>query len=403
MLTVKEAQALLLAELQPADLATQTLPLSASIGNYLAADVVAKLSFPPADTSAMDGYAIRSSDVRTTAPQPPPLKVTQRIAAGYCGEPLTPGSAARIFTGAPIPDGADSVVMQEECDEAKDGTLHCPANVPEGQHIRYQGEDLRAGSTVLTQGQCLDAGAIAMLSGLGFTEITCRQPLKVALFSTGDELQELGKPLKPGQIYNSNRYMLQALCQQSGFSVVDCGVITDTLAATRSTLRQAAAQADCIISTGGVSVGEADYVKEALEAEGSLKMWKIKMKPGKPLVFGKLGHTAFFGLPGNPASSFVCWYVMVLPCLKKLQGAQPHITQQLPAIAKFNKRANKTRVEYLRIQLHYQEGQPPDAYLHPQQGSGGLASLSWCNALAIVSPGEDVSKGDEIAVMQLAN
>ncbi|HJW57707.1 MAG TPA: gephyrin-like molybdotransferase Glp, partial [Burkholderiaceae bacterium] len=305
MLSVQQALDILLSAVRPIA-ETETIPTLEANGRILAAAQVSQLNVPPMDNTQMDGYAVRAADCASGNAQ---LKVTQRIPAGHVGQPLQPGSAARIFTGAMIPAGADAVVMQEVCDTNDDAVTIRHAPTP-GEWIRRSGEDIRAGSTILLAGSRLRAQELGLAAAVGLAALPVMRRLRVAVFYTGDELTMPGEPLKPGAIYNSNRFVLRSLLQNLGCDVSDYGIVPDTLADTRDTLRRAAQGNDLILTSGGVSVGEEDHVKPAVEAEGCLNLWQIAVKPGKPLAFGEVRRsgddTAFFlGLPGNPVSSLV--------------------------------------------------------------------------------------------------
>ncbi|CAH2906419.1 MAG: Molybdopterin molybdenumtransferase (EC [uncultured Paraburkholderia sp.] len=314
---------------------SEPVPTLEAAGRVLSADVVSPLDVPPMNTSAMDGYAIRAADVTTHGNRR--LPVSQRIPAGHAPGPLTPGTAARIFTGATVPPGADAIVMQEQTEAAGDGVtiLHSPRP---GEWITAQGADIRSGSVILPAGTRLTPQALGLAASVGCAELQVRRRVKVAVFFTGDELTMPGEPLKPGAIYNSNRFTLRGLLENLGCEVSDFGIVADNLDATRATLREAAQAHDLILTCGGVSVGEEDHVKPAVEAEGRLTLWQIAMKPGKPLAFGAVrrgagsraaaepsapsAETFFIGLPGNPVSSFVTFLLFVRPFLLRLAGVQ---------------------------------------------------------------------------------
>ena len=295
MLSVDEALERLLAGATVVPEIEQAPALEAT-GRVLAQPQVSALDVPPMDNSAMDGYALRFADVRAPGTR---LRVAQRIAAGSVGGPLVPGTAARIFTGAPIPPGADAVVMQESC--IADGEQVAVNAVPQpGEWVRLRGSDIRAGSRILAAGIRLRPQDTGLAASVGISTLPVRRRVRLALFFTGDELVMPGEPLAPGRIYNSNRFTLRGLAQVYGCEVRDYGIVPDRLDATREVLRRAASENDVIVTSGGVSVGEEDYVRPAVEAEGTLLMWRIAMKPGRPLAFGKVGAAAFIGLPGNP-------------------------------------------------------------------------------------------------------
>ncbi len=297
--------------------ASETVPVTNALGRVLAAPQTSAITVPPLDNSAMDGYAVRVADVAVAGVR---LPVSQRILAGTVGEPLQPGTAARIFTGAPVPPGADAVLMQEYCSvEGGDVVINALPHL--GDNIRRAGEDIRIGAQVLAAGTRIGAAEMGLAASVGLAELPVFRSCKVACFFTGDELVTPGAPLKPGQIYNSNRYTLTGLVKGLGCELIDLGIVPDTLEATETALEGAAGIADVVITSGGVSVGEADYVKAAVEKLGRVEMWKVAMKPGKPLVYGRVGEADFIGLPGNPVSAFVTFCLFVRPFLLKRMGA----------------------------------------------------------------------------------
>ncbi|MEO7851667.1 MAG: gephyrin-like molybdotransferase Glp [Rubrivivax sp.] len=374
-----------------------------ALGRVLAEDVRSALDVPPADNSSMDGYALRAADVERPGAV---LPVSQRIAAGGVGHTLERGTAARIFTGAQLPPGADSVVMQEDCvalpgDDL--GSVRIDKMPAQGDRVRRRGEDVQNGATVLQRGARLTPQALGLAASVGAARLQVVRRPRVALMSTGDELVMPGQPLKPGAIYNSNRFMLRALLQASGCDATDLGIVPDSLQATRDALRSAAAGHDLIISTGGVSVGEEDHLRPAVQAEGRLDLWQIAIKPGKPLAFGEIasttGHPALFiGLPGNPVSSFVTFLLVVAPLLKTLQGADARMPAALPLRADFDWPAPDKRREFLRVRLN--DGGGLDLY--GNQSSGVLTSTVWADGLVDNPPGQPIRRGDTVAFLPLA-
>ena len=337
LLSVDEALEVLLAGATPVADIEEVSTLEAT-GRVLARAQSSTMDVPPMDNSAMDGYAVRVADI--VGPETR-LRVAQRIAAGSVGEALAAGTAARIFTGAPIPPGADAVVMQEFC--AVDGDHVVVKKKPQPEEwVRRAGSDIRSGGAVLAEGIKLRPQDTGLAASVGIKNLPVRRKVKLALFFTGDELVMPGDPLPPGRIYNSNRFTLNGMAKQFGCEVRDYGIVPDDLAATREVLRRAAVDNDLIVTSGGVSVGDEDHVKPAVEAEGSLLMWKIAMKPGRPLAFGKVGHAAFIGLPGNPVSSFVTFLIFVRPVLLKTQGIADVAPRFLDARADFTGTAPKT-------------------------------------------------------------
>jgi len=397
MLSFKEALDKLLAAAQPLE-EFLSLPLMVTAGRVLAAAQTSTVAVPPLDNSAMDGYAVRLADI------PVPgicLAVSQRIPAGTVGTPLLPGTAARIFTGAPVPVGADTVVMQELCEHGENGVvINCLPKF--GENIRRAGEDISIGGEILTAGMKLRPQDIALAASAGLPELPVYRRLRVGLFFTGDELVQPGEPLPPGAIYNSNRYALRSLLEGLGCEVEDLGTVADTLEATRAALRQAAAGNDLIITSGGVSVGEEDHVKPAVEAEGRLDMWKIAIKPGKPLAFGEVrkagGKAWFLGLPGNPVAAFVTFLIMVRPFILRLQGVAgvlPH-SYTLPADFEWNKA--DARTEFLRGKLNAAGA----VELFKNQGSGVVTSLSWGDGLVVKAPQQLIARGDSVRFIPFA-
>jgi molybdopterin molybdotransferase len=371
----------------------EAVATQAAAGRVLADGLRSTLDVPPLDNTSMDGYALRCADVPASGTK---LVVAQRIPAGSVGHTLAPGTAARIFTGAPVPAGADAVVMQELC--AVEGDSIVVNHVPHsGEWIRRRGEDIAAGAEVLATGTRLTAAHVGVAASVGAAHLTVFRRLRVALFSTGDELAMPGEPLKPGGIYNSNRYTLRALLEGMGCEVADLGIVPDTREATRAALREAAAGNDLILTSGGVSVGEEDHVKPSVEAEGTLDLWKIAIKPGKPLAFGSVrrpaggGQAAFIGLPGNPVSSFVTFLVLVRPFILKCQGATELRPRARGLQADFDYKGDPRR-EFLRARINDTGGL--DLFLN--QSSGVLTSCTWADGLIDNLPRHAISSGDTV-------
>ena len=369
---------------------SESVTVEDALGRVLAEDVKSAINVPGYDNSAMDGYAVHSAECIQPGVS---LAVSQRIAAGQTGEPLTTGTAARIFTGAPIPEGADAVVMQELCQQ-QGKSVAINTAVKAGANIRRAGEDIQQGSTVLKAGTRMRPQEQGLIASVGRAQVTVTRKLKVATFFTGDELVEPGRSLGRGQIYNSNRYTLKGLLQSANCEVIDFGIVPDTLEATLEVLQRAAADADLVLTSGGVSVGEEDYVRIALEQLGELSMWRINMKPGKPVAFGKVNSALFMGLPGNPVSVFVTFLVFARPLILKMQGADSYLANELTVRSGFHWQGIK-RQEYLRVRIRNDE-KGSYAEMFPHQGSGVLSSASWADGLVIIEPGKTIAIGDEL-------
>ena len=390
LISLDDALATLLAQVEPLA-GTETLATADARGRVLAADLVSPVDVPPEDNSAMDGYALRAADATQDLP------VAQRIPAGSVPKPLSAGEAARIFTGAQIPPGADTVVMQE-LTELVGERLRITQPITVGQHVRLRGEDVRTGSVVLPAGARLDAVALGLAATAGAAQLTVARRPRVALFSTGDELVMPGEPLPPGAIYNSNRFTLRALLEGLGCEVVDLGIVPDRLDATRAALREAASRADVILTSGGVSVGEEDHLRPAVQAEGRLDLWAIAIKPGKPFAFGRVGDAHFIGLPGNPVSSLVTFLVLVRPALLKLQGATQLTPRGYRLVAGFDWPKPDKRREFLRVRLDADGG----LALFTNQSSGVLTSAFWADGLLDNPPGQAIKPGDAVRFIPFA-
>jgi molybdopterin molybdotransferase len=388
MLAVAEALALMLAAARPVA-ETETVATLNANGRILAHAQVSGMNVPGMDNTQMDGYAVRAADC---ASGDAVLTVSQRIPAGHVGQPLLPGTAARIFTGAHIPEGADAVVMQEQCELV--GNLVTIRHAPKpGEWIRRAGEDITSGSVVLPAGARLRSQELGLAASVGLAQLPVKRKLRVAVFFTGDELTMPGEPLAPGAIYNSNRFTLRALLENLGCEITDFGIVPDSLEATRSVLRESALAHDLIITSGGVSVGEEDHIKPAVEAEGKLNMWLIAVKPGKPLAFGEVKDAFFLGLPGNPVASFITFLMFVRPFILRLQGVSGEIAPRAFSMrADFDLPKADKRNEFLRARINAGGG----LELFGNQSSGVLTSTVWGDGVIDNPPGTTISAGDMV-------
>jgi molybdopterin molybdotransferase len=387
LMPIDDALASLLASLCPID-GEERIPLAEAVGRVLTQDVIASMSVPPHGSSAMDGYALRSADIVEV---PRDLPITQRIPAGAVGVELKAGEAARIFTGAPLPAGADAVVMQENTEEHS-GKVRILQSAAAGENSRPAGEDIAKGAQVFASGDRLKAQDIGVLASIGVTQVLVRRRLKVALLTTGDEIVQPGEELEPGQIYNSNYFTLMALLTALGADVFELGAVIDDLPSTIAALEKGAASADCIISTGGVSVGEEDHVRAAVAQLGSIDLWRLAIKPGKPFASGRVRKAFFFGLPGNPVSAFVTFVMLLRPSILKLLGCSQVIHQSYFLQAGFNAAISGGRQEYLRVVIDNSSGSSK-MLPYANQSSGVSASLSFADGLAVVPPHTKVEQG----------
>jgi len=404
LLSLDEALPQLLAQAQALG-RTQSVSTFEADGRVLAQDVIAALQVPPQDNSSMDGYAVRAPDCTQTGAV---LRVTQRIPAGAHGTQLNAGEAARIFTGAPVPPGADAVVMQEDCESLDGEQVKVNKAVPAGQWIRRSGEDVTRGATVLSQGTRLTPAELGLAASIGLAQLQVSARPRVALFSTGDELVMPGdvapEAMPAGAIYNSNRFFLRAMLQRLGCEVTDLGIVPDQRDATIAALRDAAQHHDLILTSGGVSVGEEDHIKPAVESLGELNLWQLAIKPGKPFAYGKVNRQGkgnachFMGLPGNPVSSFVTFLLLVRPFLLALQGVTKTDMARTEMTANFDwPRADKRR-EFLRVKRNAQGGLD----LFPNQSSGVLTSAVWGDGVVDNPSGQTISKGDTVRFISFA-
>ena len=387
----EDAVAQLLAAARPiADV--ETLPLAESLGRILARPVRSAIDVPPWDYSAMDGYAIHVADFPVPGTIVP---VSQRIPAGTAPLPLKPGTAARIFTGSPIPPGADTVVVQEVCEPVDDGVRVLEVPKP-GANIRRTGEDIGHGSEIITAGTALRPQHLGLAASVGIATLDVVRRPRVAFFSTGDELVMPGQPLAPGKIYNSNLYTATGLLQALGCEVVSLGIVEDSFEATCAALDKGARSADLVLASGGVSVGEEDHVKPAVEKLGRLELWKIAIRPGKPLAFGHIHGTPFFGTPGNPVSLFVTFLLFARPFIRKMQGCGETPPMKVAARAAFDWPRPDKRREYVRARLYRGENGELWAEPFPSRSSGVLSSVTASNALAVVPEATALRRGDRI-------
>ena len=366
----------------------ETVNIESALGRVLAEDITSSINVPGYDNSAMDGYVVNSKDCQQRGMT---LAVSQRIPAGTTGDPLEAGTAARIFTGAPVPENANAVVMQELCEQQGNNVV-INTIVKAGENVRRAGEDIARDAVVLDSGTRLRPQDMGLLASVGVAQVNVYRKLKVATFFTGDEIVEPGNELASGQIYNSNQYTLAGLLQSVGCDVVNYGIVPDTLDNTLAVMSEATSNADLVLTSGGVSVGEEDYVRIALEQLGQLNMWRIAMKPGKPVAFGQIGDCLFMGLPGNPVSVFVTFLIFARPLILKLQGANRFLADLLTIRSDFSWKKVK-REEYLRVKIK-QAAEGPVAELYPHQGSGVLSSASWADGLVVVEIDTQVKKGD---------
>jgi molybdopterin molybdotransferase len=405
MKTLEEALAVLLAQgQQSAVTATERLPIQLALGRVLASAIESPINVPAYDNSQMDGYAGVAIEMNNATE---PMVVSQRIAAGHPGQPLQPGTVARIFTGAAIPQGANAVIMQEQVKLNSEGHIQCLAALTPGQNIRPKAGDLHEGQIMLKAGQRLTAADIGLCASVGLTHVTVYQHLRVAVFTSGDELRQPGESIGFGQIYDSNRPMIMALLAGLGFKLTDMGCLPDRLDATRQALAQAASTHDVILTCGGVSVGEEDHIKLAIQAEGGLDLWKVAIKPGKPFAFGRVGQATFMGMPGNPVAAWATFMLLVRPYLLTRAGMQSVASAansaalqpvgfQVPAAFAWPK--PDPRQEFLRGWIN-QQGH---AEIHDRQNSGVLSSVTECSGLVVVPAGTPIEKGELIRFIPYA-
>ncbi len=386
LLSVEEALERLLAGAHPVG-DVEEVPTLKAIGRVLAGPLESGMNVPPMDNSAMDGYAVRVADIPAAGTR---LRISQRIQAGAVGAALEPGTTARIFTGAPIPAGADAIVIQEDTTAEGDEVVF--NSVPRrGDWVRVAGLDVQKGVVMLPRGVRLKPQQVGLAASVGIASLKVFRRLRVGLIFPGDELQMPGEVLKPGSIYNSNRFTLTGLTEALGCEVRDYGIVPDGLEVMREVLRKAAAECDIVVTNGGVSVGEADFVKPAVEAEGELLMWRIAMKPGRPLAYGKVGQAAFIGLPGNPVSSFVTFLWFVRPFVLRTQGITDVVPRRLKVRADFDWLEPDSRREFLRVRWNAGGGLD----LYRTQDSAVLSSTAWADGL-VDNPAKGVIRKGEL-------
>ncbi|NVH64492.1 molybdopterin molybdotransferase MoeA [Pseudomonas simiae] len=394
LLPVEEAIDRLLAQAPPPP-PTEVIALTEALGRVTAEEVFSPIDLPGWSNSAMDGYALRAFDVPEQGGH---LQVVGRIAAGHSSDvPLQPGQTVRIFTGAPLPPGADSVVPQERC-RVYGQRIWCPP-VRLGEHVRRRGEELQRGQRVMSAGKRLRAQEIGLLAAAGIPRVKVFRPLRVCLLSSGDELREPGESLAPGQIYNSNRYLVAALLRGWGVMVHDYGVMADALAASRDALLLASSECDLLLTTGGVSVGEEDHLKQAIQALGKIEFWRLAIQPGKPLAFGQVAGKPWIGLPGNPTAALVTTLIVVRPFLLRAQGAERVLPVPISVPAAFEWVKPNKRRQYLRARLSPGSDGQLRAVLHPQQSSAMLVAACWADGLVIIEREQQVSKGAAVSFL----
>ncbi len=398
LLAYDEALAQLTASVAPlADVVD--VPLMQARGRVLARSIESEIDVPGCAMSSMDGYAINTSDLADSVETQLPL--AQRIAAGDAEATLVSGSAARIFTGAPIPAGADAVIMQEQVD-ADEHSIRFQQRPPSGQNIRPRGNDIERGTTILHQGQRLRPQDIGLAASVGLRSLPVYTPVRVGIFFTGDELVEPGEALASGKIYDSNRYTLHGLIESMGCEIVDLGLVGDTLEATREAMSRAASEADLVVTSGGVSVGEEDHVRIALEQLGELRLWRLAIKPGKPLAYGLINDTAFIGLPGNPVSVFATFCLFVCPVIQIMQGRAWRKPIALPVRADFDWPKPDSRREFLRARLLRADDGETCVQIYPKQDSGVLTSTVWADGFVEIAENATVRRGDRVDYLPFA-
>ena len=387
LMTIDEALALIAARVQAVD-GDEHLPLCECDNRVLLAPLYAPVPLPLFANSAVDGYALRGADLPQEAERRFP--VTARVQAGAAADPITAGAAVRIFTGAPMPQGADTVFMQEDVRVEADGAVTLPAGLKAGANMRPAGEDIAQGAMAIPGGRRLRPQHVALAAALGLTHLTLRRRIRVAIFSTGDEVVEPGGPRSAAQLFDSNRFMLAAMLRRLNCDVDDLGILRDDRAALTAALKDAAGTHDLVLTSGGVSAGEEDHVRAAIADVGSLVLWSMAIKPGRPVAMGVIAGTPFIGLPGNPVASFVTFAYVVRPTILALSGAAPEPLIGLPVRAAFAYKKKQGRREYVRASLQYADDGSMEAVKFPREGAGLLSSLA--DTDGIIELGEDVER-----------
>ena len=400
-MSVDEAVGIIVARVQPVAEA-ETVPLVEADGRILARDIAAPLPLPPFTNSAVDGYAVPSRELPRDGEQAFP--VSGRVHAGSSAETVQPGHAVRIFTGAPMPDGTDTVFMQEDVRIDDAGQAVLPAGLKAGANVRLAGEDIPRGHVALKSGQRLRPQDVALAAAFGLTRLDVVRRLRVAVFSTGDELASPGTKRAAPQLFDSNRFMLMAMLRRLGCEISDLGILRDEPAPLASALKQAAGRHDLILTTGGVSIGEEDHVKAGVERAGSLVLWRIAIKPGRPVAMGVIDGTPLIGLPGNPVASFVTFVHVVRPTVLALSGAKPEPLTPMPVRAAFTYEKKSGRREYVRVTLRRRTDGALEAIKFPREGAGLLSSLVATDGLAELGESViNVEPGDQVGFLGYAS
>jgi molybdopterin molybdotransferase len=398
LLSVKQGLDFVLDNVEPLT-GSERVPLRSALNRILAEEVVSSINVPPFPNSAMDGYALRSGDC-----SPQAETALTVIGSSFAGDPFQgevgEGQCVRIMTGAVMPEGADAVLMQEQVERDGERIVFAERVVKAGANVRYAGEDIHLGNTVLETGKKLGAAEIGLLASIGVGEVRVSTKLRVAFFSTGDELSSIGTPLTRGKIYDSNRYILSGMLTQLGLEIIDLGVVPDRAEAVRAALREAAVSADLVLTSGGVSVGEADYVTDALAELGEISFWRVAMKPGKPLAFGAIGKAVFFGLPGNPVSAMVTFYQFVLPAIRKMSGENAREPLLFQARCLTDLKKSPGRMEFQRGHLHQAADGSWGVSSTGMQGSHVLTSMSSANCFIHLPAESSGAKEGELVTVQ---